>query len=195
MSNESYYTYYKVDAVTSAATLKEHEETVAAQRSALISDALRGFDAEAFSTQNEWAGPPTVVGILVKDDHPLLKEPHVLFQRKQRTDDGVLNLVRGRGNTKDGKRLNSEIAQFSKALKDLPAFTDWVVPYFDIMTSAIGEPHPTKRGGFAMIRTHGGFAGEHLVFAVPKEGDRDVEVPACFEQITYGQFYDMTEGA
>ena len=190
MSNAKYYTYYKSKPAGCAAALSIHGTTIEVPRMKVVNDALAEFDAIGLSTQSHWGKPPSVVGLVVLPGHKLIDAPYMMATRYH-DKDGVHFVVRGKGNRKPGIALNARISAISAELRKMPTFTDWVVEHFGIMHTGLGGPG--ARGGTSMLSTYGGTCGDVLVFAIPSEDIDRVDIPDELTEITYGQFYDMTE--
>ncbi|RAW91426.1 hypothetical protein CKY05_24085 [Photorhabdus sp. S10-54] len=116
-----------------------------------------------------------------------------------------LKVVHAKSNSKAGKEFNKNIADLTKEtnrkLKKLPTYKDFLIEKFNIGCTKLGTQKPNQRG-IPVISTSVGKASKDnsiLLFAIPsveREGegwDTIPKVPECFEEITYGTFYDLSE--
>lgn len=193
MSNEKFYDHYQTDAETASKVRALFDKEVGNKRNDALAKLLKITGAVAWCEKSSaWGSDQTLVRGVVYPIEDFEIPKHVKMIRGCTFEGKHCVEVRGELNSNAGREFNKHIDACNDILRTAPKFTDWVVTHFDVMSTGLGGPCPNGRG-VSMISTYGGRCGDVLVFAVAK-GDRKVDVPECFEQITYGQFYDMTEG-
>lgn len=109
-------------------------------------------------------------------------------------------VVRGKGRAKEARDLNSSLARYVRDANDdlaeLPSFKDYLINHYQIACNGIGAPSPRGYGAYMISTNCGAQPGSKdvLLFAVPVKSDgcRQPEIPPSFVEITYGQFYDLT---
>lgn len=191
MNNENYYRYFKTNAKIAADVQALFDEEVGNKRDAALSKLLEATGAVAWcETSAAWGGDKALVRGIVYPLKDFVIPKHVKMVQGCTWDGEDCVEVRGKLNSQAGLEFNKHIDECNDVLRTAPKYRDWVVKHFDVMYTCLGGNHPNGRG-VAMLSTYGGNCGDVLVFAVAK-GDRKVTIPECFEQITYGNFYDMT---
>ncbi|MCW7548431.1 DUF5420 family protein [Photorhabdus sp. APURE] len=114
-----------------------------------------------------------------------------------------LKVVSAKSNSKAGKEFNKKIADLTeetnRKLKNLPAYKDFLIEKFNISCTTLGTPKSNQRG-VPVISTLVGKASKDksiILFAIPiaekEDWDKRPKIPECFEEITYGTFYDLSE--
>ncbi len=194
--NAKYYNYYKTDPQTATEKSSKYDSDIREKRSDAQQSLLDATGAVAWRERSEWGGGSYVTDLAFPRDSKLILGGHIKEVTRSYHADLPVVCVRGKLNSKAGIAFNKPINDANKILKELPSFTDWVVSEFNIMRTGLGGNHPSGRGT-AMISTYGGRCGDVLVFGIPNnenEKHGEVEIPSCFEKISYGQFYDMTSG-
>ncbi len=108
----------------------------------------------------------------------------------------------GDGRRKDGKIFNAKIRGVIDAANQMlgkqPNFSSYLIDALNIKCSTLGRATAGQRG-VPLISTFGGLAhgsDDTLLFAIPQvlpgNNDRQPDVPALLEEITYGVFYDLS---
>ena len=192
MSNEKNYHYYQISG-SEVAALNASYEPFEQRRAAALEQLLADSGAVGFTfTRRSFGDKPGLVRNLAYPvDHDfgvpvLIKDRNVL-------DGKPVAVFRGKGNSSAGRELNAKldawIAAANKELNDAPRYTDYLIDHYGI--------HCSECYGNTIINTYGGKAHQDddvLLFAIPivKKGPSP-EIPASFVQITYGQFYDLSQ--
>lgn len=125
------------------------------------------------------------------------------FAVKIIVENDELKVVHAKSNSKAGKEFNKKISDLreetNRKLKNLPTYKDFLIEKFNINCTTLGTPKQNQRG-IPVLSTVAGKASKDksiILFAIPKaekEGwDKRPQVPECFEEITYGTFYDLIE--
>lgn len=198
--NAKHYDYYKVEGPATKALI-ESFDAIDAKRKAIIGALQDEFGAVAH-TDSSGVGDKgrRVVCLVWKAGHKFPCE--ITVKRRDYFNDGPIVIARGKGNTKEGrafnKRLDAAIAEANNALADLPPWRQFIIDHYGIMRTGFGTG--TARG-IPMLSTYGGLCpgrDDCLLFAIPNTKSRDGEVghgdvviPAEFQKLTYGQFYDL----
>ncbi|MDE9477055.1 DUF5420 family protein [Xenorhabdus bovienii] len=165
-------------------------------RQQVINQAMDKIDAKNVSWSNGW-GSTEVGGFAF----PIDKEFPIPMKIIRSTNE--LKVVRAKANSKAGKEFNKQmddlIKETNKKLEKFPSYKYFLINKFNIQCCTVGTPEPHHKYGIPMISTRAGKANKDdgtLLFAIPnaKEHDKQPEVPECFEEITYGVFYDLADG-
>jgi len=193
MSNEKHYDYYITSKEVKDIKLNEHKEKFGSKRSELIKEFCDKHGALGYTLRSSWGGADLISELVFDCEHDIVSSPYhkkraVMFEGKS------CFAITGKGNRKDGISFNNEINDINDQIKDIPNFTDWIVDEFKVMRTGMGES--TGRG-VAMLQTAGGIVGDYLGFRIPnckQDCHGLVEIPDCFEKISYGQWYDLING-
>lgn len=200
MQPEEFYRYYKLTG-PAAQAVNDDYSGIPAIRTEVLSELLSNTGAVAICENHDWGKNGSLVSnVAFLADHPF-KVP-VTVRNRDKFEGRDVVVVTGRGNTKEARAFNAEIAEHISAanqkLKDAPSYIDFLITRFNVQCCTIGWGM-TGRHGAAMISTHCGQSKNDknvLLFAIPipNENDRSKspEIPAEFKEITYGQFYDLT---
>lgn len=198
MNNEKYYRYFRVSG-PEVVTLLADYDAVSAKRKLVLEKMLQDSGAIAFTERRGWGENGTLVADLVfKADHDF--GIPVTVDRKDRYEGQDVVIVHGRGSSKEARAFTDKLKGYVKAangeLSEVPIFKDYLTQHYQVACNGIGGP--TERGfGSYMISTNCGKqpgSDDTLLFAIPTKADgcRQPEIPASFEEITYGQFYDLS---
>ncbi|MEM0550453.1 MULTISPECIES: DUF5420 family protein [Aeromonas] len=197
MKPEEYYRYYKLSGETAKKVNAEYKATVPENRSKIIAELFAATGAIVFCERHDWGENGTFVSsICFPADHPF--EVPVKILNKDKFEGRDVVIVSGKGNTKEARSFNAKIREqidtANKKLKDAPTYIDYLIKHFNIQCCTIGAP---MGRGAAMISTHCGQSKNDenvLVFAIPNANGHanQPSVPPEFVEITYGQFYDLT---
>lgn len=199
MSDQSkFYDYYTVEGEEVKSLIAGYD-AIREQRNFILPEAAGKVGAIAWTTSSGWGGGGGLLNGFVWEKGYEFPCP-MTIKREEMFDGKRVVLGRGKGNTKEGRAYNKELDavmdEANKKLKSLPEWKDYIVNHYGIMRTGIGGQ--SGRGfGFAMLSTYGGkYPGRDdcLVFAIPnnkEERHGEVEIPANFQKITYGQFYDI----
>lgn len=191
MSNEKHYRYYLSDETKCKEMLGRYDKEIASQRDGVLENLLKESGALAYTPVSNWGRAETIAELVFKPDHSITTEKYVKTRISEFENEPVI-CVRGKNNSNAGKSFNHLITEVNKTLSSLPKFTDWVVSELGLMKTGFGAS--TGRGT-AMLQTKGGTVGEVLGFMVPRSDDEKhgtVEIPDCLTEVTYGQWYDLT---
>lgn len=197
MSNEKYYRYFRVSGPEATKLLADYD-AVSEKRKEIIKDAIASIGAVAHTEHRDWGGRTMVAELVFSADHQFPCE--VTVTRNDKYDGQDVVVVRGKGRKKDAREFNSHLTGtvrgLNEALAEYPKFKDYLIDHYNVRCSGLGEP--SGRGwGVAMLSTNCGKAAgsdDVLLFAIPSKSDdcKQPEIPASFEEITYGQFYDLS---
>lgn len=189
-----HYDYYITDAETKDAMVKKFDSEIGSKRSDTLQKLLDDTGAIAWTEHKSWGSTSIVVSKLAFElDHELVGAPHMLKPKYDYFKGKRVALTCGKQNKKDGVIFNKIIGAANKILLDTTTYPSWLVEEFKIMRTGFGD---STGFGTKMISTYGGSVGAGLGFAIPNtEGKHgQVEIPACFKKITYGEWYDLIEG-
>lgn len=199
MHDEQYFRYYKLTG-TAVSDIDAQFAPIPARRTEILSELLKATGAVAVIEKDGWGENGSLVSAVVfAASHPFPVPVKIL--RKDQFEGQSVVQVSGKGNTKEGKAFNAEMRQHldtaNSKLKDAPVYADFLIKHFNIRCCSIGGPVAGRPFGSKMISTRcGHIKGDKntLVFAIPNASgnDKQPEVPAEFVEITYGQFYDLT---
>lgn len=201
MSGQSkFYDYYMVTGPEVKELIQNYDDILKSRQEILIA-AAEEVGAIAWTLTNNWGGTGGLIQSFVWEKNFNFPCP-VTIKREDYFDDKRVVVARGKGNTKDGREYNKVLDSVIKAanqkLKSLPQWKDYIVDHYNIMRTGIGG-QSGQGFGFAMLSTYGGKHPERddaLVFAIPNDKSEEqhgkIEIPANFEKLTYGQFYDIT---
>lgn len=201
MSNEKYYRYFRVSGPEVVKLLAGYGE-IEAKRKQVLEKMLKDSGAVAFTESRGWGENGSLVMDLVfKEDHDF--GTPVTITRRDRLDGQKIIIAHGKGRTKEARALNEKLKGYVReandVLKNTPSFKDYLIQHYNVQCNGIGGP--VERGfGSYMISTNCGKqpgSDDTLLFAIPVKSDgcRQPEIPASFEEITYGQFYDLSNQA
>lgn len=196
MANEKHYDYYITSKEVKEEKLKEHAEKFGDKRKNAIKEMCDKYGAIAYTTRNSWGNGEYVSELIFEAEHDFL-DPSKFKLRPVEFDNKSCFAVSGKGNRKQGIAFNKDINALNKELRDIPNFTDWVVEDFGVMRTGFGEPAPSGHGMY-MLETKGGVVGDFLGFMIPnnmEEKHGKIKIPECFEKITYGKWYDLTNAS
>lgn len=200
MSNEKHYDYYVVNAEESAAVHAAYNETVADKRKEVQQELLDKTGAVAWREQSNWGKPDFICELVYPRDSELILGAHIKHERRDMYNGEEVVSVRGKLNSKAGKAFNQPMHDANALLAELPDFPDWLVHvHYKVSRTGLGGPSQ-RRFGTCMLSTSGGFATnkrEQLVFRIPNDDSERhgrVEVPASFEKVSYGRYFDLVEG-
>jgi hypothetical protein len=204
MSNSKYIQHYRsIEPGLAELLLTEFAETIEPQRTELLKNLYNDTGgAIAHIPSNIWGQPDGISSLVFPEEHPITKEPHIKIVDRRKYKGNRVVSVRGMGNRKDGKAFNSLLGTASAKLTELPMFTQWLIVKYDLERTCLGGPHPGGRGT-SMLSTSAGLSSDSegvercVLFAIPKKNDddkRDITLPAGFEKISYGIFYDLVNG-
>ena len=198
MSNEKYYRYFRVSG-PEVVTLLADYDAIQVKRKEVLDKMLKDSGALSYTERRHWGENGTFVGSLVfRADHDF--GTPVTIERKDRWEGQAVVIVHGKGRTKEARAFTEKLRGYVKAANDelekLPKFKDYLIEHYQVQCNGIGGPVP-GRSGSAMLSTYCGKQPESddtLLFAIPVKSDgcRQPEIPASFEEITYGQFYDLS---
>jgi len=200
VSQEKFYRYFKVTGQEVVYLLAAYEP-IDAKRKQVIKGMLEESGAAGYAESRGWGeNGSTVQALWFLADHDF-GAPVTIAHRTH--DDGKdMVVVRGKGTSKAAKDLNAKLRGYIKAandqLTDLPSFHDYLIKHYGVACTGLGG-RVGSGFGVAMLQTKCGVAPgskDTLLFAVPtkSEGCRQPEIPASFTEMTYGQFYDLSEG-
>lgn len=200
MSNEKYYRYFRVSGPEVVELNAKYEE-IASTRQNTLEKMLKDSGAIAYTERRGWGENGTLVGALVfSAKHDFGTE--VTIKRRDFFEGKEAVIVRGKGRTAAARELNSRLEGFvreaNEVLAKAPSYRDYLINHYQVACNGIGGP--SERGfGSYMISTNCGKqpgSDDALLFAIPVKSDgcRQPEIPASFEEITYGQFYDLSNG-
>lgn len=197
MSNEKFYRYYKVTGAEAAKLLADYN-AVGDKRDEIIKSARSHLGAILHTELRDWGGKTKVAEFVFSADHQFPCEIKVV--RRDKVDGKDVVIVSGKGRSKDAKDFNSMMSkalrQLNNELEAYPKFKDYLIDHYSVRCSGLGAT--SDRGwGVAMLSTNCGKAAgldDLLLFAIPSKADesKQPEIPASFEEITYGQFYDLS---
>lgn len=203
MSNEKYYSYYRVTG-PEVAELNALYTEIEASRKAALAKMLQDSGAIAYTESGGWGNKVKLVQSLVfAADYDFGIE--VTIKRRDFFNGKQAVIVRGKGSTKAAREFNARIQSYvsdaNSVLRDAPDYQGYLIQHYQVESSGFGAPVAGgSKFGVSMISTYCGQSHDDkntLLFAIPDTvltvGEkRRVAVPASFEEITYGQFYDMT---
>ncbi|MCP9270340.1 DUF5420 family protein [Xenorhabdus sp. XENO-1] len=193
--SEKDYKYYRLsgDIVNQ---LDSEYELIQENRQEVINQALDKIGAKGVSWDNSWGKNDSLISYFA---FPIDKEFPVPV--KIINSNSELKIIRAKANSKAGKEFNKKLDDLVKEtnsqLKHLLSYKDFLINKFNIQCCTLGTPQPHHKRGVPMIETRAGKASKDnniLLFAIPntkEHGDKQPEVPECFEEISYGIFYDL----
>ncbi|MGO2154453.1 MAG: Eac protein [Serratia proteamaculans] len=202
--NAKHYDHFKVEG-PDIRTLIKSFDAIGAKRTAIIAGLQDEFGAVAHTTSSGFGDKGSrVMSLAWTADHKFPCEATI--KRRDYFNNNPVVFARGKGNTKEGRAFNKEldaaIAKANSALADLPPWQQFIIDHYGIMRTGFGTG--TARG-VPMLSTYGGRCpgrDDCLLFAIPNTkscdgevGHDEVIIPAEFQKLTYGQFYDLTHTA
>lgn len=203
MSNEKYFTYYKSTPEEAKQRLDFYNANFEGKRDNILKNLLADSGAVGFTTTSSWGNEPELISYLafpVDHDFGIPRDKLKVIRHDWLNNKKVI-IARGKMNSVEGRELNKKLDGFIKPaneqLKKSPTLEQWLIDEYKISYSSTGA---VSKKGIALISTRAGTdsKGELLIIRVPvKDRDSRAEppkVPDCFEQITYGQMYDLASG-
>lgn len=195
MRNNKHYNYFKTDKKTCEDMLLKFNNEISIKRDEILEELMAKTGCIAWRERNSWGKGSYICELVYPVGHEILSEQHIKIESQQFYEGKQVVCVRGKGNRKAGKKFNAVINEYNKRLEECPKFTDWIIEYFGVMRTGMGE---ISESGFgvSMLSTYGGTATDEssLLFAIPNDESEkhgNIKIPSCFEKITYGQFYDL----
>ncbi|WP_312412379.1 Eac protein [Pseudescherichia sp.] len=204
MSDQSkHYDYYLVEG-PEVKSLIDGYNTINEQRNDILEAAIESVGAIAWTNNSRWGDKGDLLESFVWEKG--FEFPCLVTVKKELSFEGKrVVIARGKGNTKEGREYNKQLdkvkADANQKLKDLPIWQSYIINHYDIMRTGIGGRAGNSGFGMAMLSTYGGkhpTRDDTLLFAIPNDKEdrhREVVIPDNFQKLTYGQFYDITEGA
>ncbi|WP_047685724.1 MULTISPECIES: DUF5420 family protein [Xenorhabdus] len=193
--SEKDYKYYQLTGDT-VKKLDNEYVLISKERQKVIRQALNKIGAEGVSWNNDWGKNGSKIGnfaFSIDKEFPL--------PMKVINSTNELKVVRAKANSKAGKEFNKKLDELIKEtnnkLEKLPSYPDFLINKFNIQCCTLGTPKPHHKWVIPMIETRVGKASKDnntLLFAIPnaKEYNKQPEIPDCFEEISYGIFYDLS---
>ncbi|MEI9746762.1 DUF5420 family protein [Moellerella wisconsensis] len=188
------YRFYKISKEATE-QIKKATDEIQAKRQKLLNEAIESVGAKGVSFSNSWGENGTTIRAFA---FAVDKEFDFAVKELQRTSE--LMVIRAKANSKKGKEFNAALDaakdELNKKLKDLPCFKDYIINKFDIQCCSISQ-HGSG-AGMRMLETIVGYPQidkSFLICAIPNHErgiDKQPSVPDCFEEITYGVFYDLS---
>lgn len=198
--NAKHYDHFKVEGPAVKALI-EGFDAINSKRKAIIGSLQDEFGAVAHTDSSGFGDKGSRVRFLVwPADHEFPCQ--ITVKRRDYLNGNPVVIARGKGNTKEGREFNKQLdaatGNANSALADLPPWQACIIDHYGIMRTGFGTG--TARG-VPMLSTYGGLCpgrDDCLLFAIPntkvREGEAkhgDVNIPAEFQKLTYGQFYDL----
>lgn len=198
MSNEKYYRYFKVTGGEAAKLLAGYD-AVSTKRDQVLEDVKARSGAVMLAMRFGWGENGSLVESLVFAADYDFGAPVTITHRDSIEGREVV-VVRGKGRTKEARELNARLSlcvrEANDSLAELPLFKDYLINHYQIACNGIGAPSARGYGAYMISTNCGAQPGtkDVLLFAVPVKSDgcRQPEIPPSFVEITYGQFYDLT---
>jgi hypothetical protein len=201
MSNEKYYTYYKSTKEEAKERLEFYRTNFEGKREEVLTKLLADSGAVGFTTTSSWGNDPILISYLAYPHDYDFGIPYgkLKIVRYDWLNNKKVIIARGKMNTVEGRELNKKLEGFIKPvndlLKKLPTLKQWLVNEYNIAYQSTGE---ATGSGIALISTVAGTdsKGELILIRIPNKekgarGSTPPKAPKGFEQITYGQFYDL----
>lgn len=197
MSNEKFYRYFKIEG-DAAIKIIEDWRPISDSRFSMIKKVQDAFGAVTHTESRHWGGPVTIGELVFLKGHSFPCE--VKVTRQDECDGKQVVVVAGKGRSKETKKFMSDMGaalrELNAELKEYPVFKDYVIDILGVRCSGLGAA--TNRG-VAMLSTQCGKAPNRddlLLFAIPMKSDgcATVEPSPSMQEITYGQFYDLSGG-
>lgn len=200
MSNEKHYDYYLVNAEESAAVHAIYKENIAEKRKEVQQELLDKTGAVAWRERANWGTPDFICELVYPRDSELILGAHIKHEQRDIYNGEKVVSVRGKLSSKAGRAFNEPMHSANKLLTELPDFPDWLVHVcYKINRTGLGGVGP-KGHGICMLSTAGGFANsssDQLAFRIPNDKEDNhgtVVIPASFQKISHGQWYDLVKG-
>lgn len=202
MSEQSkHYDYYMVEGQDVALLINSYGD-IDKQRNEILVRAAESVGAIAWTKNSGWGDKGDLLQSFVWDKQFQFPAP-VTIKREDYFEGKRVVIARGKGNTKEGREYNKKLeavkSEANSKLKSLPVWQSYIINHYGIMRTEIGGPAGTSGHGFAMLSTYGGkhpTRDDALLFAIPNNNDEtnhgSISIPGCFQKLTYGQFYDIT---
>lgn len=202
-SNAKFYDYYMVEGPAVKALIDGHK-AIASQRDEIIKALMAQFGAVGFIDTSGFGNKGGLVRNLAWPANFQFGQPMTIKTRSYFQDQAVV-VARGKANTKEGrefnKTLDAALKEANQKLEKLPVWQAYIIDHYGVMKTGFGAA--ADRGfGIAMLTTYGGRCpgrDDCLLFAIPNnKGEEDIKnhgtiaIPAEFQKLTYGQFFDMT---
>lgn len=199
MADQSkHYDYYMVEGEDVKALIQGYEK-ISSERNLWLLEAANKVGAVAWTLTSDWGGDGGLIQSFVFDKTHHFPCP-ITIKREDFFDGRWVMVARGKGNTKEGREYNKILDavrdEANRKLKKLPQWNAYIVNHYGVMRTGIGGQSGSGFG-FAMLSTYGGqhpLRDDCLVFGIPnnkEERHGEVVIPANFQKITYGQFYDI----
>lgn len=202
--NAKHYDYYKVEGQAVKALIDGYN-AIEEQRKEIINGILGEFGAAGFIDSAGWGDKGGLIQSLAwPSDHQFPCQMTV--KRRDFLGDQHVIIARGKANTADGrefnKKLDASLRAANEKLKSLPVWQAYIIDHYGVLRTGFGSA--ADRGwGISMLTTYGGRCpgrDDCLLFAIPNSKAKEpgevrhgsVEIPPEFQQLTYGQFYDLT---
>lgn len=197
MSQEKYYRYFKVAGLEARGAVVDYA-AIGEKRKELIDAARASVGAVLHTEARDWGGSSRVAEFVFNADFAF--PCPVKIVRREKVEERDVVIVKGFGRDKGTKeyfaRLSKSIRDLNEQLKDYPKFQDYLIKRYDVGCTGLGGPNSSGRGTAMLFSRCGTSAhsDEVLLFAIPTNanGCRQPEIPSSFVEITYGQFYDLT---
>lgn len=191
--NEENYDYYFVPSNIKEELDKKYKAEILGLRQAVFNDLLQATGAIAWIENRSWGQITTIGSLAFNTDHELVGASHMTKPKFDQFEDSKVAIIRGKQSVSLGRAFNKLVTEANEKLKLLPDYRQWLVMHFKVMRTGFGAA--TGRG-VSMLSTQGGHLGDGLGFAIPKGGDErhgQIEIPECFEKLSFGQWYDLTK--
>lgn len=201
--NEKHYDYYKVEGPEVKALIAGYDG-IEKQRKEIIQGVMNELGAVAYTDSSGFGNKGGQITNLVWPvDHEF--PCPMTIKRRDHFDGKNVIIARGKGNTVEGrefnKKLDASLGAANEKLADLPIWQAYIIDHYGVMRTGFGET--VKFYGTSMLTTYGGRCpgrDDCLLFAIPNSKATEpgevshgsVEIPPEFQQLTYGQFYDLT---
>ncbi|WP_051867718.1 DUF5420 family protein [Vibrio sp. ER1A] len=189
--NEENYDYYFVPSNIRDELDKKYEEEILGPRKAVFDELLLATGAIAWTENKNWGEVSTIRSLAFHPDHELVGASYMTKPKFDQFEGSRVAIIRGKQSVSLGRDFNNLVVEANKKLKDLPDYRQWLVVHFKVMRTGFGAA--TGRG-VSMLSTNAGHLSDGLGFAIPKGGNEKhgtIEIPDCFEKLTYGQWYDL----
>lgn len=186
------YTYYKIQGEI-VNQLDTEFNNIKNKRQQVLEDALVKVGAISAMFSNSWGENGSLIRAFA-----FAKDKTFNFPIKVIAENNEAIALRAKANTKDGRAFNKVLEQAKETanlkLKNLPTYKDFLINKFNVQNCTIGSEVSSK--GMCLISTLTGKAAKAkniILFAIPvnNENSDEIKIPECFEQISYGTFYDL----
>lgn len=197
MSQEKYYRYFKVTGLEAQSANVDYK-VIGEKRKEIIGAARASVGAVLHTEARDWGWSSRVAEFVFDADFAFPCPVKII--RREMIDGREVVIVKGFGRDKGTKayfaRLSKVIRDLNEQLKDYPKFQDYLIKRYAVGCKGLGGPSDRGRGT-AMLFSRCGTSAQSedvLLFAIPTNADgcAPPEIPSSFVEITYGQFYDLT---